>query len=39
MLKYSSNFYGPFREAIGTNLKLKGDKKTYQMDFRNSKKA
>ena len=38
-VKYSSNFYGPFREAIGTNLKLKGDKKTYQMDFRNSKEA
>ena len=30
--KYASNFYGPFREAIGSKSKLKGDKKTYQMD-------
>ncbi len=33
--KYASNFYGPFREAVGSNNVLKGDKKTYQMDFRN----
>ncbi len=35
-VKYASNFYGPFREAVGTNSKLKKDKKTYQMDYRNS---
>ena len=34
-VKYASSFYGPFREAIGSNSALKGDKKTYQMDFRN----
>tara|TARA_B100000945_G_scaffold205122_1_gene164921 strand:+ start:1097 stop:2095 length:999 start_codon:yes stop_codon:yes gene_type:complete len=38
-VKYSSNFYGPFRNAIGSNKKLKGDKKTYQMDFKNSDEA
>ncbi len=35
-VKYASNFYGPFRDAIGSKSKLKTDKKTYQMDFRNS---
>ncbi len=34
-VKYASNFYGPFRDAIGSKNKLKGDKKTYQMDMRN----
>ena len=34
-VKYSSNFYGPFRDAVGSKSALKGDKKTYQMDFRN----
>ena len=34
-VKYASNFYGPFRDAIGSKQKLKGDKKTYQMDMRN----
>ena len=34
-VKYASNFYGPFREAVGSKSSLKGDKKTYQMDFRN----
>jgi porphobilinogen synthase len=38
-VKYASNFYGPFRDAVGSNNKLKGDKKTYQMDFRNSNEA
>ncbi|MBL1094234.1 MULTISPECIES: porphobilinogen synthase [Streptomyces] len=28
--KYSSAFYGPFREAVGSSLK--GDRKTYQQD-------
>ena len=37
--KYASNFYGPFREAIGSKSKLKGDKKTYQMDNKNSSAA
>jgi porphobilinogen synthase len=39
-VKYASSFYGPFRHAVGsaTNLK-KSDKKTYQMDFRNSDEA
>ncbi|MBI3991257.1 MAG: porphobilinogen synthase, partial [Candidatus Omnitrophica bacterium] len=36
--KYSSNFYGPFREALGSFPKS-GDRKTYQMDFRNSDEA
>ena len=38
-VKYASNFYGPFRNAIGANKSLKGDKKTYQMDFRNINEA
>ena len=37
--KYASNFYGPFREAVGSKRKLKTDKKTYQMDFKNSNEA
>ncbi len=37
--KYSSNFYGPFREAIGSKKKLKGSKKSYQMDYKNSNEA
>ena len=35
-VKYASSFYGPFREAVGSKSKLKKDKKTYQMDYRNS---
>ncbi len=38
-VKYASNFYGPFRDAIGSKKILKGDKKTYQMDFKNSDEA
>ena len=38
-VKYASNFYGPFRDAVGSKKALKGDKKNYQMDFRNSKEA
>ena len=38
-VKYASNFYGPFREAVGSNKLLKGDKKNYQMDFRNYDEA
>ena len=35
-VKYASSFYGPFREAVGSKKKLKGNKKTYQMDYKNS---
>ena len=38
-VKYSSNFYGPFRDAVGSKKSLKGDKKTYQMDYRNTNEA
>ena len=38
-VKYASSFYGPFREAVGSKSQLKKDKKTYQMDFRNSNEA
>ena len=38
-VKYASNFYGPFRDAVGSKIALKGDKKTYQMDFRNYDEA
>tara|TARA_Y100000741_G_scaffold361503_1_gene345614 strand:+ start:75 stop:1061 length:987 start_codon:yes stop_codon:yes gene_type:complete len=34
-VKYASNFYGPFRDAVGSKNALKGDKKTYQMDYKN----
>ena len=37
--KYASSFYGPFRDAVGSKKSLKGDKKTSQMDFRNSDEA
>ena len=35
-VKYASNFYGPFRDAVGSKKSLKGDKKNYQMDYNNS---
>ena len=38
-VKYASNFYGPFRDAVGSKSLLKGDKRTYQMDFANSNEA
>ena len=38
-VKYASNFYGPFRDAVGSKGLLKSDKKNYQMDFRNSSEA
>ena len=38
-VKYASSFYGPFRDAVGSKGFLKGDKKNYQMDFRNSDEA
>ncbi|MFZ5609779.1 MAG: porphobilinogen synthase [Pseudomonadota bacterium] len=37
--KYASAFYGPFRDAVGSGSRLKGDKKTYQMDPANSDEA
>ncbi|MFL4989443.1 MAG: porphobilinogen synthase, partial [Microvirga sp.] len=37
--KYASAFYGPFRDAIGTNATLVGDKRTYQMDPGNTEEA
>ena len=37
--KYASSFYGPFRNAIGSKQKNKINKKTYQMDYRNSEEA
>ena len=37
--KYASNFYGPFREAIGSKKKSKINKKSYQMDYKNSNEA
>ena len=38
-VKYASSFYGPFRDAVGSKGLLKGNKKNYQMDFKNSKEA
>ena len=38
-IKYASSFYGPFRDAIGSRKALKGDKKTYQMDYSNVNEA
>ena len=37
--KYASAFYGPFRDAVGANATLTGDKKSYQMDPSNSDEA
>jgi len=36
--KYASNFYGPFREALDSAPQF-GDRKSYQMDYRNSDEA
>ena len=36
--KYSSAFYGPFREAAGSAPSF-GDRKSYQMDYHNRKEA
>jgi len=38
-VKYASNFYGPFRDAVGSKINLKGNKKNYQMNFFNQKEA
>lgn len=37
-VKFASAYYGPFREAADS-APQKGDRKTYQMDFRNSREA
>ncbi|MBO6539222.1 MAG: porphobilinogen synthase [Rhizobiaceae bacterium] len=37
--KFASAFYGPYREAIGTQGLLKGDKKTYYIDPANTDEA
>ncbi len=37
-VKYASNFYGPFREALNSAPRF-GDRKSYQMDPRNAKEA
>ena len=37
-VKYASNLYSPFRDALSSNPGF-GDKKTYQMDFHNRKEA
>ena len=38
-VKYASSFYGPFRDAVGSKNLLRGDKRSYQMDFRNNNEA
>lgn len=38
-VKYASNFYGPFRDAVGSKKSLSSDKKNYQMNFFNQKEA
>jgi len=38
-VKYASSFYGPFRDAVGSKSLLKGNKKNYQMDYRNRLEA
>lgn len=37
--KYASAFYGPFRDAVGSGDRLKGDKRSYQMDPANAREA
>ena len=37
--KFASAYYGPFREAVGAQGLLKGDKKTYQIDPPNIEEA
>ena len=37
--KFASAFYGPYREAIGTQGLLQGDKKTYYIDHANTDEA
>lgn len=37
--KFASAFYGPFRDAVGADGALKGDKKTYQINPANRREA
>lgn len=37
--KFASAFYGPFRAAVGSGDRLRGDKKSYQMDPANAEEA
>ena len=37
--KYASAFYGPFRDAVGSSGRLKGNKRGYQMDPANGAEA
>ena len=37
--KFASAFYGPFRDAVGSGDRLKGDKKSYQLDPANGAEA
>jgi porphobilinogen synthase len=37
--KYASAFYGPFRDAVGSTGRLKGDKRGYQMNPANGAEA
>ena len=37
--KFASHFYGPFRDAVGADGALKGDKKTYQINPANRNEA
>ena len=37
--KFASAFYGPFRDAVGSGDRLKGDKKSYQLDPANGDEA
>jgi len=38
-VKYASSFYGPFRDAVGSKNLLIGNKRNYQMDFKNADEA
>ncbi len=38
-VKFASSFYGPFRDAVGSKSKLKKDKATYQMDYKNTSES
>ena len=38
-VKYASNFYGPFRDAVGSKKSLIGNKKNYQMSYKNTNEA
>ncbi len=37
--KYASGLYGPFREAVGVEIRGGGNRATYQQDWRNAREA